>query len=265
MSGMARPLAVDAVIIKDGKLALIRRDNEPFRGCYALPGGYVEKGESVRSAVVREAKEETGLEVRPVRLVGIYDKPGRDRRGNVGMAYLCKLVKGKAMAGSDAASVGFFDTGRLPGKLAFDHDKIIMDALGFLKPRKVLAGGAFNLIHPGHLHFLEQAKRLGDELVVVVAHDRTVIKNGKKLLFPAETRAGLVGSVRHVDRVVIGNERDDMKVVVKEKPDVIAVGYDQDLAGMKGRLKKAGMRCRVVRIGKLKGYSTKSITGVGDA
>ena len=58
---------------------------------------------------------------------------------------------------------------------------------------KVLAGGAFNLIHPGHCHFLSEARKLGSELVVVVAHDRTVERNGKRPLLPAEDRAAMVG------------------------------------------------------------------------
>ncbi len=85
---MPRPLTVDAVIIRNGKILLIRRKNDPFRGCFALPGGYVEKGEDAKGAVIREVEEETGLVVRPLRMSGVYDSPGRDKRGNVSIAFL---------------------------------------------------------------------------------------------------------------------------------------------------------------------------------
>ena len=117
------------------------------------------------------------------------------------------------------------------------------------------------MVHPGHVHFLRKAKELGEELVVVVATDRTVLKNKKKLLFPAALRAATVSSLDFVDRAVIGDDSDMMRVVREERPEVIALGYDQDEESIKRQLKQAGMGCRVVRIGKLKGYSTKKITG----
>ncbi len=125
--------------------------------------------------------------------------------------------------------------------------------------RKVLAGGAFNILHPGHIHFLQEARKLGDALVVVVASDRTV-KKTKKLLFPARYRAERIGAFSFVDKVVIGDDEDMMKVVLEERPDVIALGYDQDEKGIRRMLDRSGIRCRVVRIEKLKDYSTKRIT-----
>ncbi len=129
------------------------------------------------------------------------------------------------------------------------------------RKRKVLAGGVFNILHPGHIHFLEEAGKLGDRLVVVVASDKTVNERGKKLLSPANERAERVSAFSFIDKVVIGDDDDMMKVVLEEKPQTIALGYDQDERGMKRMLDKAGFECEIVRIEKLKGYSTKKITG----
>ena len=262
---MSRTMTVDAVIITDGRIVLIKRKGRPFKGYYALPGGYVERDEDAKQALAREVEEETGLIVTPGRMVGVYDDPKRDKRGNVAIAFLCNVAVGKPMAGSDSAAVESFPLSALPGKLAFDHGKIIRDAVRLAgktgKRAKVLAGGTFNMVHPGHVHFLRKAKELGEELVVVVATDRTVLKNKKKLLFPAALRAATVSSLDFVDRAVIGDDSDMRRVAREERPEVIALGYDQDEESIKRQLKQAGMGCRAVRIGKLKGYSTKKITG----
>lgn len=127
-------------------------------------------------------------------------------------------------------------------------------------PKKVLAGGTFNILHPGHLFFLEQAKKLGKKLIVVVASDKTVRKS-KKLLEPASFRAERIGALSFVDKVVVGDDIDMMKVVREEKPDVIALGYDQDAEEIRKMLYSEGLFCRIARVEKLKGYSTKKITG----
>jgi FAD synthetase len=111
--------------------------------------------------------------------------------------------------------------------------------------RKVLAGGVFNVIHPGHIYFLKEAKKHGDYLVVVVANDKT----GKAAL-PAKLRKKMVESLGFVDKVVIGGSGDRMAVVRKEKPDIVVLGYDQDM-DVKG--------IPVKRIGKLEGFSTNEI------
>jgi FAD synthetase len=130
-----------------------------------------------------------------------------------------------------------------------------------LRKRKVLAGGVFNIIHSGHIYFLERARRLGDKLTVVVASDRTVLRSKKKLLLPARERAERVSAFSFVDKAVVGDDDDMMKVVMEEQPDVIALGYDQDEHGIRKMLDRAGFGCEIVRIEKLKGYSTKKITG----
>jgi len=122
-------LTVDAVIVKDGKIVLIKRKEKPFQGQYALPGGFVEYGETVEAALRREVLEETGLAVDVSSLVGIYSDPHRDPRGHVvTAAFAAIIVNGVLASGSDAAEATFWEITNLP-PLAFDHAKIIQDAL----------------------------------------------------------------------------------------------------------------------------------------
>lgn len=121
-------LAADALILFGEGIVLIRRENPPYQGCYALPGGFVEVGETVEEAAQREAKEETGLDVVLLKLVGVYSKPERDPRGHV--VSICYLAwgRGELSAGSDARSAEVFDPEDLP-PLAFDHAQIVRDGL----------------------------------------------------------------------------------------------------------------------------------------
>ena len=121
-------LAVDSVIFFEGGVVLIKRKNPPFQGCYALPGGFVEIGESTEEAVVREAREETSLLIDLVGLVGVYSDPHRDPRGHVVSVCYFSKGSGNLVSGSDAKSAGVFPLDDLP-ILAFDHDKMIGDAL----------------------------------------------------------------------------------------------------------------------------------------
>ena len=125
-------LAVDAVILFQDGIVLIKRDNPPFAGSYALPGGFVEVGETVEAAVVREACEETGLVIELQGLVGIYSNPARDPRGHVVSAAFLAKGSGVLLAGSDARLAKVFPLESLP-PLAFDHDEIIRDALSLAK------------------------------------------------------------------------------------------------------------------------------------
>ena len=123
-------LTVDGVILYKGGVVLIKRKNEPFKDHYALPGGFVEYGETVEEALKREMKEETGLDVRIIRQVGVYSDPNRDPRGHtVSVAFLC-LGEGGLRAGDDAKEVHVVPIGEaLNLPLAFDHAKILKDAL----------------------------------------------------------------------------------------------------------------------------------------
>jgi len=259
MSNGKRVLAADSVILRNKKILLIKRRHPPFQGKWALPGGLVERDERAMQTCIREAKEETGLSVKPTGILGIYDDPGRDPRGIVTIAFLCRVTGGRIRTSDETLDIGFFDRKTALGlELASDHRKIIQDA--FRKDRKVLVGGTFNLIHPGHLYFLRRAKSLGGFLVVVIANDKTVLKNKKYLLCSARERKRMLESIKFVDRVVIGDERDFFKVVRREKPDVIALGYDQDERRIREQLLENCLTCRVVKIKKkLRGYETKNI------
>lgn len=128
MAGPETPkLMVDVVIPSDEGIVLIRRGSDPFEGQWALPGGFVEVGETVEAAAVRETAEETGLAVEIVRLVGVYSDPERDPRGhNVSVAFLAHVVGGDLAAASDAAEVSVLDPDSV--ELAFDHRRIVADA-----------------------------------------------------------------------------------------------------------------------------------------
>jgi 8-oxo-dGTP diphosphatase len=120
---------VDVVILAEEGVVLIRRASDPFEGRWALPGGFVEIGETVESAAAREAAEETGLAVELARLVGVYSDPERDPRGhNVSVVFLARGVGGNLVAATDAAEVAVLDPDSV--ELAFDHRSIIAEAVG---------------------------------------------------------------------------------------------------------------------------------------
>ena len=117
-------ITVDAIIeTKDGSIVLIERKNPPPG--WALPGGFVDPGESLAQAVRREAEEETSLKVEVIQLFHIYSRPWRDPRGDtVSAVYYCK-AEGEPAGGDDAASADTFPPDCLPGEMAFDHGKIL--------------------------------------------------------------------------------------------------------------------------------------------
>jgi 8-oxo-dGTP diphosphatase len=129
-------LAVDVIIRrKDGTIVLVKRLNPPFKNHYAIPGGFVEYGETVEQAGRREAEEETGLKVGNLRLVGIYSDPTRDPRGHVvSVAFLADELGGELKASTDAKEVKVFT--QIPIRLAFDHAKILHDAMRTVKDLK---------------------------------------------------------------------------------------------------------------------------------
>jgi 8-oxo-dGTP diphosphatase len=127
-------LATDAVLIEDGQVLLIRRGKDPAEGQWALPGGFVEVGETIEQACVRELAEETGIEAEPVELVGVYSDPDRDPRGHIiSTPFVVRRTteaEGIDAAGADdAAEAAWFDLVDLPA-MAFDHGQILDDAKG---------------------------------------------------------------------------------------------------------------------------------------
>jgi 8-oxo-dGTP diphosphatase len=127
-------LTVDIIIQrKDDSIILIKRKKAPFAEHWAIPGGFVEYGETVEHAAIRETKEETGLDIEIIKLVGVYSDPMRDPRGHViAIAFLAREVGGKLVADDDAKAAKSFKITKIPKNLAFDHSKILNDALGYL-------------------------------------------------------------------------------------------------------------------------------------
>jgi 8-oxo-dGTP diphosphatase len=122
-------LTADGLILKDKKVLLIKRKNYPFKGKWALPGGFVEYNEKTEDTAMREVFEETGLKTKINNLVGVYSDPNRDPRGHtISVIYLLEACGGKLKGSDDVSDAKFFDLNHLP-KLAFDHNKIIKDAL----------------------------------------------------------------------------------------------------------------------------------------
>ena len=121
-------LTVDCVIFHGETVILVKRKNEPFKGQYALPGGFVEENETVEEACVRETKEETNLDIKNLKLMGVYSKPGRDPRGRtVSVAFLADADITNMKAGDDAAELDIVQNWQT-ADLAFDHQQIIKDA-----------------------------------------------------------------------------------------------------------------------------------------
>lgn len=117
---------------------------------------------------------------------------------------------------------------------------------------KVMATGTFDLLHMGHIYYLREARKLGDELVVIVARDSTVRKLKHEPVTPEEMRLALIRELKMVDEALLGYE-DDMYAVVEEiKPDIIALGFDQihNEEEIKHELKKRNINTRIVRLSK---------------
>jgi len=116
---------VDIIITTDDKIVLIRRKNEPLG--WAIPGGFIDFGESAESAAVREAKEETGLDVELTGLLGVYSDPKRDPRTHTISTVFLARAQGTPKADDDALDIGLFNKDNLPEEIVFDHKKILED------------------------------------------------------------------------------------------------------------------------------------------
>jgi ADP-ribose pyrophosphatase YjhB (NUDIX family) len=121
---------VDIIIELDNRgIILIARKNYPFG--WALPGGFVDYGESLEDAAIREAKEETGLDIKLIGQFHTYSRPDRDpRHHSISTVYIAK-ASGTPRAADDAKEVGIFTKGALPAPIAFDHKEILDDYFSF--------------------------------------------------------------------------------------------------------------------------------------
>lgn len=127
-------ITTDAVIFAEEKgalyLLLIKRKNEPYQGQWALPGGFLEEDELLKTGCLRELKEETGLKLDDLKRVGIYDAIQRDPRGRtLSVAFTAKLPQREPIKGSDDAVEAKWVLLKDLEKIAFDHEKIIEEAL----------------------------------------------------------------------------------------------------------------------------------------
>jgi 8-oxo-dGTP diphosphatase len=129
-------VGVGAVIVQNHRVLLIRRGQPPLLGEWSLPGGVLECGETLREAVVREAREETGLLVETIEMLGVYERVIRGDEDRVRYHYvlidfLCRQVGGDLKAGSDAADVRWFTRDELPPlNLAYDANDVVLKGLG---------------------------------------------------------------------------------------------------------------------------------------
>jgi len=118
-------LTVDVIIDVGGKVVLIKRRNPPPG--WAIPGGFVDYGETLEQAVAREAKEETSLDLADLRQFHVYSDPGRDPRHHTVTLVFTAQGRGEPKAADDAQEIGLFTLDRLPEPLAFDHRQILDD------------------------------------------------------------------------------------------------------------------------------------------
>lgn len=117
----------DAIIEKDGRVLLIKRRFDPFKGYWCLPGGGLEEGETLEECAVREVKEETGLKVSIESTVGVYSDPGRDPRGQViSVAYSLNIEGGGIDPGREVLEAEWFNPEEVP-ELGFDHEEMLSD------------------------------------------------------------------------------------------------------------------------------------------
>jgi 8-oxo-dGTP diphosphatase len=142
-SGMSRPvtplLTVDIIIEmvdRPGRdIVLIERRNPPHG--HALPGGFVDVGESLEQAAIREAQEETSLNIHLTALLGCYSDPSRDARGHTVSAVYIAQAKGQPRANDDARALALYAIDSIPADLAFDHGLILQDYLRYRETGQV--------------------------------------------------------------------------------------------------------------------------------
>ena len=117
---------------------------------------------------------------------------------------------------------------------------------------RVMATGVFDILHPGHLRYLQEARDQGDELVVVVATDSTVRRRKHEPITPENMRLELISALKMVDEAYLGSDGDMFGVVERIHPDIIALGYDQDFdeREIEKTLLKRDLKVKVVRMSK---------------
>lgn len=123
-----RGLTVDTIILKNNLVLLIKRGAEPFKDFWALPGGFVEWNETVENAVKRETKEEVGVDVTNMELIGVYSNPNRHPKQCITLTYRV-FIEGEPKPGDDAKEIKWQSIDNVSDELAFDHKKVIEEYL----------------------------------------------------------------------------------------------------------------------------------------
>jgi FAD synthetase len=129
--------------------------------------------------------------------------------------------------------------------------------------KRVVATGTFDLLHPGHLYYLEESRRLGDELYVIVARDANV-RHKPKPVIPEDQRLNMVAALKPVDHAVLGDLHDMFRPIREIKPAIITIGFNQhfDEEKIRGDLLARGINSDVVRIGQYPGDSCSSTSRI---
>jgi len=120
-----------------------------------------------------------------------------------------------------------------------------------MSARRVVATGTFDILHPGHLYYLTESKKLGDELFVIVARDANV-KHKPRPIVPEEQRLAMVAALRPVDHAILGDPVDMFRPIEEISPDIITIGFNQyfDEIKLQGQLAERGLSAKIVRIGR---------------
>jgi len=124
-----------------------------------------------------------------------------------------------------------------------------------MKKNKVLVAGCFNRIHPGHIYLFKEAKKLGKKLIVIITNDAN---NNKNIKTPAIDRMKMLKEIKMIDKVIVGEKNDFTKIFLKEKPNVLALGYDQSIPKSFLGLWNSNVyhKVDIIRIKKYKDYHT---------
>ena len=174
-------VTADCIVITkeaEPKVLLIERGDEPFKGCWAFPGGFMNMDETTEQCAIRELEEETGLEVNEVHQIGAYSKVDRDPRGRtVTVAYLAIIDALMDVSGQDdAAKAHWFPLSALP-ELAFDHEDIMHDAV---KKYKEVRETAVQSLHSQFKEQKERLHQLSEQMREQCAHVQALCRDYKE-------------------------------------------------------------------------------------